>query len=297
MSFRNTPLGIVVGVDDSPAAKFAVQWATRDAELRSVPVTLVHAVSPEIATWPNVRLPEGLARWQRANGHRLMDDAFKVVQKASQRGGPVEVHCEILPSAAVPTLLDLSKQAELVVAGCRGKRQWPGRQLGSTSSALLRYAHCPVAIIHDEESLPSGPSHAPVIVGIDGSPASELATSIAFDEASRRNVGLVALHAWCDADASEWPGLDWQATQSMAEEVLSERLAGWMERYPDVPVTRTVARDQPARQLVQLSGDAQLVVVGSRGRGGFAGMLTGSVGETVAQMAQAPVIVARESAA
>jgi nucleotide-binding universal stress UspA family protein len=165
------------------------------------------------------------------------------------------------------------------------------------SSGLLRYAHCPVAIIHDEDPLMPHPSKAPVLVGIDGSSASELATAIAFDEASRRDVGLIAVHAWSDVDVSEWPGIDWPATQSMAEEVLAERLAGWQEQYPDVQVSRTVVRDEPARQLVQRSEEAQLVVVGSRGRGGFAGMLVGSVGETVAQMARMPVIVARESVA
>jgi nucleotide-binding universal stress UspA family protein len=295
MSSRNTRLGIVVGIDESPAAKVAVQWAARDAELRKIPVTLVHAISPEVATWPNVRLPAGLARWQRDRGRRLVDEAFKLVEEASQHGGPAEVHSEVLASAAVPTLVELSKEAELVVTGCRGSARWPGQLLGSVSSGLVRYAHCPVAIVHDED--PSHPSEAPVLVGIDGSSASELATAIAFDEASHRNVGLVALHAWSDADVSEWPGIDSPAAQSMAEEVLAERLAGWQEKYPDVPVSRAVVCDKPARQLVERSADAQLVVVGSRGRGGFAEMLLGSVGEAVAQMAQVPVIVARESVA
>ena len=293
----NTRLGIVVGVDESPAAKVAVQWAARDAELRKIPLTLVHATSPEIATWPNVRLPAGLARWHQDHGRRLVDDAFKVVEEATRHGGPAEVHTEILSSAAVPAMVDLSKDAEMVVTGCRGSGRWPGRLMGSVSSGLLRYAHCPVAIIHDEDPLMPHPSKAPVLVGIDGSSASELATAIAFDEASRRNVGLIAVHAWSDVDVSEWPGIDWPVTQSMAEEVLAERLAGWQEQYPDVQVSRTVVRDQPARQLVQRSEEAQLVVVGSRGRGGFADMLVGSVGETVAQMARMPVIVARESMA
>ena len=295
MSSRNARLGIVVGIDESPAAKVAVQWAARDAELRKIPVTLVHAISPEVATWPNVRLPAGLARWQRDRGRRLVDEAFKLVEEASQHGGPAEVHSEVLASAAVPTLVELSKEAELVVTGCRGSARWPGQLLGSVSSGLVRYAHCPVAIVHDED--PSHPNEAPVLVGIDGSSASELATAIAFDEASRRNVGVVALHAWSDADVSEWPGIDSPAAQSMAEEVLAERLAGWQEKYPDVPVSRAVVCDKPARQLVERSADAQLVVVGSRGRGGFAEMLLGSVGEAVAQMAQVPVIVARESVA
>ena len=297
MLTRNARLGIVVGVDESPAAKVAVRWAARDAELRKIPLTLVHATSPEVATWPNVRLPAGLARWHRDHGRRLVDDAFKVAEEATQHGGPAEVHTEILPSAAVPTLVALSKDAEMIVTGCRGSGRWPGRLMGSVSSGLLHYSHCPVAIIHDEDPLMPHPSQAPVLVGIDGSSASELATAIAFDEASRRNVGLIAVHAWSDVDVSEWPGIDWPVTQSTAEEVLAERLAGWQEQYPDVRVSRTVVRDQPARQLVQRSEEAQLVVVGSRGRGGFAGMLVGSVGETVAQMARMPVIVARESMA
>ncbi|BBY37288.1 universal stress protein [Mycobacterium mantenii] len=290
-------MGIIVGVDESPAAKVAVRWAAYDAELRRVPLTLVHAISPEIATWPEVRLPAGLARWQQDRGRRLVDEAFEAVEKVSRRGGPPEVHTEVLPSAAVPTLVDLSKDAELVVAGCSGTGGWAGRPMGSVSSGLLRYAHCPVAIIHDEDPSTSHPSQAPVLVGIDGSSASELATAIAFDEASRRNVGLLALHAWTDTDVSDWPGIDWPPTESMAEEVLAERLAGWQERYPDVRVDRIVARDRPAHQLVERSEDAQLVIVGSRGRGGFADLLVGSVGEAVTQMARVPVIVARESPA
>ncbi len=295
MSSRNAPLGIVVGIDDSPTARVAVQWAAHDAELRKIPLTLVHAISPEVSTWLTTPLPAGVMRWQQDHGRRLVDEGLKLVEEVCRHGGPAGVHTEILASGAVPTLINLSKDAEMVVAGSQGSGRWPGRLLGSVSSALLRHAHCPVAIVHEED--PSTPTavRAPVLVGIDGSQASELATAIAFDEASRRQVGLFALHAWSDLDVSEWPGVDWPATQSMAEEVLAERLAGWQEQYPDVQVTRTVMQAQPARQLVQQSEASQLVVVGSRGRGGFAGMLVGSVGETVAQMARVPVIVARES--
>lgn len=295
MSPQNASLGIVVGVDESPSAKVAVQWAARDAELRKIRLTLVHAISPEVAMWANARLPAGLSRWQRDRGRRLVDDALKTVEEASQRGGPAGVYSEILSTAAVPTLVDLSKDAQLVVLGCLGSSRWPGRLMGSVSSGLLRYAHCPVTIVHDDDAPIPHPNQAPVLVGVDGSSASELATAVAFDEASRRNVGLTALHAWSDADVSEWPGIDWPATESMAQEALAERLAGWQERYPDVRVDRTVVRDEPARQLVERSEGAQLIVVGSRGRGGFPGMLVGSVGESVAEMARVPVIVARES--
>ncbi|WP_406815410.1 universal stress protein [Mycobacterium sp. M23085] len=293
MSSRNASLGIVVGVDESPGAQVAVRWAACDAELRRIPLTLVHAISPEIATWPAMRLPAGLARWQQDRGRRLVEDAFAIAEKASRRGGPAEVHTKVLPAAAVPTLVELSKHAEMVVAGCRGTGQWTGRPMGSVSSGLLRYAHCPVAFIPDEAASISDDSGAPVLVGIDDSPASEPATALAFDEASRRNVGLLALHAWADNNISKCSQMDLQTIDSMAAEALAERLAGWQERYPDVCVDRIVVRDRPAQQLVQRSQDAQLVVVGSRGRGGFAELLVGSVGETVTQMARVPIIVAR----
>lgn len=214
MSSGNSSLGIIVGIDDSPAAQVAVRWAARDAELRKIPLTLVHAVSPEVATWLEVPLPPGVLRWQQDHGRHLIDDALKVVEQASLRAGPPTVHSEIVPAAAVPTLVDMSKDAVLMVVGCLGSGRWPGRLLGSVSSGLLRHAHCPVVIIHDEDSVMPHPQQAPVLVGVDGSSASELATAIAFDEASRRNVDLVALHAWSDVDVSEWPGIDWPATQS-----------------------------------------------------------------------------------
>jgi nucleotide-binding universal stress UspA family protein len=165
--------------------------------------------------------------------------------------------------------------------------------LGSVSTGLVHHAHCPVAIIHDEDPLMPHPSLAPVVVGVDGSPASERAVAIAFEEASLRGVDLVAVHAWSDTGLLEFPGADWSELRIRAEETLSERLAGWAERYPDVLVRRIVVADRPAHQLLEQAAAAQLLVVGSHGRGGFAGMVLGSVSTSVIHGARMPVIVAR----
>jgi nucleotide-binding universal stress UspA family protein len=134
---------------------------------------------------------------------------------------------------------------------------------------------------------------APVLVGIDGSPASEGATALAFEEASLRRVPLVALHAWSDVGVFPILGMDWRTYRDEGEEVLGERLAGWQERYPDVAVHRRLECDVPARWLLEESKHAQLVVLGSHGRGGYAGMHLGSVSSAVVQSAGVPVIVVR----
>jgi nucleotide-binding universal stress UspA family protein len=157
---------------------------------------------------------------------------------------------------------------------------------------VVHHAHCPVAIVHAEKSQTIDRS-SPVLLGIDGSPASEAATSLAFDEASRRQVDLVALHAWSDVGIAPILGKNWRENEEEGHEVLAERVAGWQEQYPDVHVVRRIVCDKPARWLVDESQHAQLVIVGSRGRGGFPGMLLGSVSSAVAQSAKSPVIVVR----
>lgn len=113
----------------------------------------------------------------------------------------------------------------MVVVGSRGRGPFARSLLGSLSSSLIRHAHCPVAVIHDEDPLMPRPAEAPVVVGIDGSSVSELATAIAFEEASRRGVGLIALHVWSDVEVNDFPAIDWPAMKPAAEEILAERLA------------------------------------------------------------------------
>jgi nucleotide-binding universal stress UspA family protein len=217
-----------------------------------------------------------------------------VVAEATSGAPGLTTQRRVVSGSAVPTLVDMSKDAEMVVVGCRGLGGVKRLLLGSVSSGLLHHAHCPVALIHDEEPVTDYSVAAPVLVGIDGSPASEQATAIAFDEASRRGVELVAIHTWMNnADFPFDVPLEGGAVQ--ADEELAQRLAGWCERYPDVVVRRVVGQDNPSHCLLVESERAQLLVVGSHGHGGFAGLLLGSVSSAVAQAARIPVIVARQS--
>ena len=294
MSTSETSLGVVVGVDGSPAAKYAVDWAARDAAMRGTRLTLVHAVRPIGLTQPPLTSVTTFARWQVEHGQRVLEQAVGLARAATAGGQSEPAESELAFSQAIPALIDMSKDADLVVVGSRGRGPIARSVLGSVSSSLIRHAHCPVAVIHDEDPLMADPAHAPVLVGIDGSPASEAATAIAFQEASWRGVDLVALHVWSDVEVNDCPAIDWPAMKPAAEEVLAERLAGWQERYPNVTVRPVVECDHPTYQLVQHSESSQLVVVGSHGRGGFAGMLLGSVSSSVAHSARMPVIVARQ---
>jgi nucleotide-binding universal stress UspA family protein len=144
---------------------------------------------------------------------------------------------------------------------------------------VVHTAQCPVTVVHHHVS-PVQPSGAPIVVGIDGSPASESAVAIAFDEASRRASDIVAVYSFDQADASE------------ATELFAQTLSDWQARYPDVPVRGLIACAHPADVLLDQSRHAQLVVVGSGRRGPLAGELLGSVSAAVMQACRVPVIVA-----
>lgn len=295
MPSANSNHGVLVAVDGSPASRVAVDWAAREAALHRRPLSIVHVIqSPAVRMWPEVPMPAEVVARAAEQGRVFLDTAMETAKKATV-GEPIRMTTELITASVLPTLIDLSKDADMIVVGRRGLGAIGRRLLGSISSGLVHHARCPVAVIHDEDPLMPHPSTAPVLVGIDGSPASDPATAIAFQEAALRGVELIAVHAWSDFTVYELPGSELPALQGQAEQTLGERLAGYEEQYPDVIVRRVVVMDRPAHKLVELSESAQLTVVGSHGRGGFAGMLLGSVSAAVAQSARMPVLVVRPS--
>lgn len=289
--------GIVVGVDGSPASMAAVEWAARDAELRNVPLKVVYVVVPLVVTEGWSEAAGDYAHFQQEQARQIVEHAHKVAVEATSSDRAAQVSTETFHAPVVPTLVELSKRADMVVVGSRGQGAVARALMGSVSSGVAHRAHCPVAVVHDDVPFAER-AQAPVVVGIDGSSASELATQIAFDEASRRGVELVALHAWSDMGPlglprTNWAPIEWRNIKEQEEALLAQRLAGWQEQYPDVVVRRVVVSDQPTPRLLEQAETAQLVVVGSHGRGGFPGMLLGSVSSAVANAAQIPVIIAR----
>jgi nucleotide-binding universal stress UspA family protein len=283
---------LVVGVDGSAASYAAVGWTAQEATIRGLPVRLVHVVAP--TSMSSTEAPNStITHEQEVKARHVIDQARRIVDGV-QGEARLKVRVEIRYAGVLATLVDASRDAHMIVVGARGFDGFGWHMLGSVSAGLLHHAHCPVTIVRDPESAGREiHDDAPVVVGIDGSRASEAATALAFEEASRRRVPLVALHAWSDVGVFPILGTDWHVYRDEGDEVLGERLAGWQEIYPDVQVHRRLVCDVPARWLVNESDSAQLVVLGSRGRGGFDGLHLGSVSSAVAQSARVPVIVVR----
>lgn len=290
MSALPTKYGILVGVDGSVESDAAIGFATREAVMRDEPLTLMHVVPP-VPDWPTPSKQAEIAEVWEESARGVIERARKTAFAIAGESALPDLRTEVVYSPVVQMLIGASPQAQMLVVGSRGMGALGRFLLGSVSSGLVRHAHCPVAVIHDDDG--SADDTAPVLVGVDGSPASDEAIGLAFDEASLRGVHIVALHAWSDVGVFPILGMDWRDYETQGAQVLAERLAGWQEQYPDVHVQRRLVCDKPAHWLIEESQNAQLVVVGSHGRGGFPGMLLGSVSSALAQSAKAPLIIVR----
>lgn len=162
--------GILVCVDGSAESDAAVAWAAREAAMRGLPITVIHAVAPVVVGWPVGQLYADMPAWQQDGAQQVIDQARKIVI-ANQRGGtPPEMRTEIIYSAVTPTLIDASRDAWMIVAGSQGLGALGRLLLGSVTAALLAHAHCPVAVVHTDDHAARA-ADAPVLVGTDGSPA------------------------------------------------------------------------------------------------------------------------------
>lgn len=282
---------VVVGVDGSEPGLRAVRWAAHEAARRGVALRLVHVVFGVDETWladPTA----GLAFREALTG--AARERLAAARTAAVAAEPaVEVAEHVGAGDPIRALLDEARGALLLVLGDRGLGGFAGLLLGSVAAAVSARAACPVVVVRGDDVPPADGS--PVVVGVDGSPLSEAAVAFAFAAASRLGAPLLAVHTWWDlfVDPAAAPFLDVGAAEERERELLAERLAGWGERYPDVPVRREVLADRPARALVERSAGARLVVVGSHGRGELGAFLLGSVSRALLFHAGCPVAVVR----
>jgi nucleotide-binding universal stress UspA family protein len=292
---------IAVGIDGSRSALHAAVWAANEAARRNVPLRLVHAVMVSAFAYAGgIAPPDAFFTELDTAGRRFLADAEAEVRRSHPH---LEVRTGLSHAYPAPALIDASAEARMLVLGSRGLGGFTGLLVGSTAVALAAHGHCPIAVVRGPRPGEPPPATGPVVVGVDGSPTSEGAVALAFEEAAVRGVSLVAVHTWTDYSSdvdyamAQMALVDLDQVATGQEAMLAERLAGWQEKYPDVTVHRVIARDHPARHLLEQAAAAQLMVVGSRGRGGFTGMLLGSTSQALIHHAPCPVLVARPNTA
>ena len=296
MDTRSATRPVVVGVDGSAVSAAVLQWAVDEALERRSPLCVVHALDqPHSAAF--VRANPVFVGEERRAAEEVLDTA---VERARSIAPDLDVRSvlEVGPPAVV--LLRQAAAAALVVLGSRGRGGFSCLLLGSTSLHVATHAPGDVVVLRPPPDYPAsdtsaGPSRGRIVVGTDGSPSSGGALRYAFSRARHRGLGVTALRAWrspaiyVDVPSS----LKWEQAEKDVQALLSENLAPWREQYPEVDVVRKTVLGNAGSALVEESVGAELLVVGSRGRGGFDGLLLGSVSHAVLHHAQCPVAVAR----
>ncbi|MFI5911873.1 universal stress protein [Dactylosporangium sp. NPDC051541] len=284
MSTNANPPRIIVGYDGSDASRQAVDWAADEAERTGTQLQIVNTYQ---VFWPGAYYAAALEPTDAARkaAEQLVSD---VAGQIRARGSGLDVIGLSIDAPAASTLLDLGDAgARLLVVGSRGAGGLSNLVMGSVSQQVATHAHVPVAVVRGRSAAADGP----VVVGVDGSPSSPDALRLAFEAARGRSTELVAIRTHVTPAQPARPLPDIEAIERMA---LDTSLEPWRAEYPDVKVEALVAAGRAAKVLVGVSHTAQLVVVGSRGHGGFAGLLLGSVGQQLMHHAECPVLIAHQ---
>ncbi|MDV2476758.1 universal stress protein [Rhodococcus zopfii] len=288
---------VVAGLDGSATAAAAARWAAALAARLDLPLRLVHALPSEGIFYSEsaVLIQSQMFDQLRADGEKLLADVSDLI-RAEQPGLTVESY--IGPGPATNSLLEAADDAHVVVVGATGAGAIENFLLGSTVLRIANHAPCPVVVWRGDNTNPL-PNDKPIVVGVDGSELSSTAVAHAFKLADALGVPLVAAHSWI-GDAALGTGataalVDWDAVQESETAVFAEALAGKQDEYPDVEVRRVVERGPAAKVLLGQLDDAQLVVVGSHGRGQFAAALLGSTSQNLVHKAPCPVLIARNT--
>jgi nucleotide-binding universal stress UspA family protein len=283
---------VIAGVDGSPGGYRAAVWAAQAAQLRSRPLVLL-----SVNTWPSyLEVPWGGGQnWDVEGRRSVCRDVLQQARAEVQKLVPeIDARIEVVDGQPGRILVERSLTAALVVVGRRGGGEFSRLLLGSTAAQIATHAACPVVVVPDVVSEPAaGPG---VVVGVDIGDHGQVAVGFAFEEAFRRKLPLTAVRGW--TLLSEEPAIrnfapNPQELESEQRRLLSEALAGWCTKYPDVPVDRWLLRRPAGRALAEASQGASMLVVGARGAGGFPGLRLGSVGDAAIRHADCPVVVVR----
>lgn len=286
---------IVVGVDGSEESTLAVQWASRSASRRHRTLRIVHGYNRSTSRTllgSNEGNQASVKEAVRARGQQYLDNARAIALRIAPS---LSVETELSEVAPASLLIEESATAEMTVIGPAGEGSSLAH-LGSTLLSVVGRGHGKVIVAKDTGRTRN--DARPVVVGLDGTPSSDAAAGAAFAEAAAMRVRLVAVHTLHDLRKYWFAGMpetiDDPAVARATHARLTEWLDKWVQKYPEVEVIRKVYLAGPDLHLLHWSETAQLVVVGSHGRGGFRALLLGSTSNIVVQRADCPVLVAHE---
>ncbi|MER6735872.1 universal stress protein [Streptomyces puniciscabiei] len=277
---------VVVGVDPDPVHRMALAWAADEAVRRGLPLRAVHVEGVPTRGYRKQEVPPSWEEWNEAlhkAGQQVLGQAVDFV---SARHPQLQVDALLAEGDPVWVLREQSRDATAVVLGSRHLS--PKQEVfGSASVALpvMARTHCPLVVVPEPEHVTEEPAY--FVVGVDGSEHSAAAVDVAFEEAALRGARLRALLVW---EPGPLRVFDEHQPQQECRRLLSEIVAGRQARCPEVDLHHEVLVGHPVQVLTDASAHALGLVVGTRGRGGFAGMLLGSVSQGVLNHARCPVI-------